>query len=134
VREQLCRTVTELFPVLASAEFEHHWGGPLGVPRDWHPHVRFDPATGFASAGGYVGDGVATAHLAGLTLADLILGRDTDRTGLPLVGHRSRRWEPEPLRWAGVRLAALAARRADAADTARSRTAGAWERAFDLLT
>ena len=65
---------------------------------------------GLAWAGGYVGDGVAAANLAGRTLADLILGKDTERTGLPWVGHRSRRWEPEPLRWLGIN----AARRASA--------------------
>ena len=61
--------------------------------------------TGSAGRGGYVGDGVAAANLAGRTLADLILDGDTDRTGLPWVGHRSRRWEPEPLRWLGINAA-----------------------------
>jgi hypothetical protein len=55
---------------------------------------------------------VATSHLAGATLAALILGRDDPLTTLPWVGHRSRRWEPEPLRWllvnAGLRLMTLA--------------------------
>lgn len=37
------------------------------------------------------------------TLADLALGRQTDLTGLPWVNRRVRRWEPEPLRWLGVR-------------------------------
>ncbi|MBC8090863.1 MAG: FAD-dependent oxidoreductase, partial [Pseudonocardia sp.] len=63
-------------------------------------------------AGRYVGDGVGTSHLAGRTLAALILGRDDPVTALPWVGHRSRRWEPEPLRWllvnAGLRLMTLA--------------------------
>ena len=27
----------------------------------------------------------------------------TELTELPWVGHHSRRWEPEPLRWLGVR-------------------------------
>ena len=53
-------------------------------------------------AGGYVGDGVGTTNLAGRTLADLVLGRDTDLTRLPWVGHRSPPWEPEPLRWLGI--------------------------------
>ena len=53
--------------------------------------------------GGYVGDGVATTNLAGRTLADLITGRETKLTSLPWVGHHSRRWEPEPLRYLGVR-------------------------------
>ena len=43
-----------------------------------------------------------------------MLGRDTALTALPWVGHRSPRWEPEPLRWlgvnAGLRLAVLADR------------------------
>jgi glycine/D-amino acid oxidase-like deaminating enzyme len=108
----LRRTVVDLLPGLRDARFTHAWGGPLGVPRDWHAAVTFDPATRVARAGGYVGDGVTTSFLAGRTVADLLLGRDTERTRLPWVGHRSRRWEPEPLRWlgvnAGLRLAHLA--------------------------
>jgi hypothetical protein len=50
-----------------------------------------------------VGVGVATSNLAGRTLADLALGRDTDLTGLPWVGRTPRIWEAEPLRWLGVR-------------------------------
>jgi hypothetical protein len=42
---------------------------------------------------------VASAALAGRTLADLVLGRSTDRTALPWVNHHGRAWEPEPLRW-----------------------------------
>ena len=49
-----------------------------------------------------MGDGVATANLAGRTLADLIVGRDSELTRLPWVGHRSRRWEPEPIRWPAI--------------------------------
>ena len=58
--------------------------------------------------GGYIGNGVATANLAGRTLTDLILGNDGDLARLPWVHHHSRTWEPEPLRWlaaTGVRLA-----------------------------
>jgi hypothetical protein len=53
-------------------------------------------------AGGYVGDGVATTNLAGRTLCDLITGETSDLTSLPWVDHRSRKWEPEPLRWMGI--------------------------------
>ena len=95
-------TLTDLFPELRGAAFTHAWGGPLGIPRDWHAGVGLDRGTGLAWAGGYVGDGVGTSNLAGRTLADLILGRDTELTRLPWVGHRSRRWEPEPLRWLGI--------------------------------
>jgi glycine/D-amino acid oxidase-like deaminating enzyme len=98
----LWATLLEMFPVLAGTTVTHAWGGALGVPRDWTASVGLDPATGLAWAGGYVGDGVSTTNLAGRTLRDLILGRDTELTGLPWVNHRSRRWEPEPLRWLGV--------------------------------
>lgn len=95
-------TLTELFPVTAEAAVTHQWGGPLGIARDWHASVGLDPATGIGWAGGYVGDGVTTTNLAGRTLRDLILGERTELTELPWVGHRSRRWEPEPLRWVFV--------------------------------
>ncbi|MFZ5869011.1 MAG: NAD(P)/FAD-dependent oxidoreductase [Actinomycetota bacterium] len=108
----LRREVTGMFPVLDGVRFTHAWGGPLGIPRDWHASVRYDPATRIGAAGGYVGDGVTTSFLAGRTLAELVLRRDTERTRLPWVNHPVRRWEPEPLRWvgvnAGLRLAAWA--------------------------
>jgi glycine/D-amino acid oxidase-like deaminating enzyme len=106
-------TVTDLFPALRGAAFTHAWGGPLGIPRDWHAGVGLDAATGVAWAGGYVGDGVGTSNLAGRTLADLITGRDTELTRLPWVGHRSRPWEPEPLRWLGINAGLRAMTAAD---------------------
>jgi glycine/D-amino acid oxidase-like deaminating enzyme len=98
----LRRTLVDMFPVLAAARFTHAWGGALGIPRDWVASVGLDRDTGIGWAGGYVGDGVATTNLAGRTMRDLVLERDTDLTRLPWVGHRSRLWEPEPLRWLGV--------------------------------
>jgi glycine/D-amino acid oxidase-like deaminating enzyme len=98
----LRRTLGELFPVVRTARITHAWGGPIGVPRDWCASVGLDRSTGLGWAGGYVGDGVSTTNLAGRTLADLITGTDSDLTRLPWVGHRSPRWEPEPLRWLGV--------------------------------
>ena len=74
----------------------------LGVPRDWCASVGLDPATGIGWAGGYVGLGVSTSNLAGQTLADLVLNHDTERTRLPWVNRRPRKWEHEPLRWLGV--------------------------------
>jgi glycine/D-amino acid oxidase-like deaminating enzyme len=96
----------------------HRWGGPLGIPRDWMPSVGL--SDGVAWAGGYVGDGVAAANLAGRTLADLILGKESDLTGLPWVGHRSRRWEPEPIRWLGINAALRTATLLDAVDRRRA--------------
>ena len=98
----LVRTLVDLFPVLRGVHMTHGWGGPLGIARDWCASVGLDPQTGTGWAGGYVGDGVSTTNLAGRTLRDLVLGRPSDLTRLPWVGHRSPRWEPEPLRWMGI--------------------------------
>ncbi len=110
----LRRTLADLFPAVAPYQITHSWGGPLGIARDWHASVRYDPATGLGSAGGYVGDGVAASNLAGRTLADLVTGRRTPLTALPWVNHRSPRWEPEPLRWLGVNAGLRLATAADA--------------------
>ena len=122
VFEALRSIVVELFPALADVAVTHTWGGPLGVPRDWFASVGLDTATGLAWAGGYVGDGVATSNLAGRTLADLIGGHDTDLTSLPWVNHRSRQWEPEPLRWVGVNAGVRVMSSADGVENRTGKT------------
>jgi len=121
VHGALRATLIELFPELEGAAVTHAWGGPLGVPRDWFSSVGLDRDTGLAWAGGYVGDGVSTTNLAGRTLADLILGRDTELVALPWVDHRSRSWEPEPLRWLGINAALWATKAADRSEVRRGR-------------
>lgn len=105
IHEGIARILWDLFPELGDAAITHRWGGAVAVPRDWQPSVRFDRATGLGHTGGYVGDGVAAANLGGRTLADLVLEKPTDLTRLPWVGHQSKPWEPEPLRWIGVNAA-----------------------------
>ena len=117
----LKRALDSLFPQAARAAVTHRWGGPLGVPRDWHAGVSFDPVTRVGTAGGYVGDGLSTTNIAGRTLADLILGRDTELVRLPWVGHRSPDWEIEPLRFVGANLGMLAMQAADVEERATSR-------------
>lgn len=111
--EMLRALARDWFPQLRDVEFSHAWGGPLGMPRDWHPRIAFDRAHGVAMAGGYIGHGVSTANLGGRTLAELITGQHTSRTELPLVGYRTRAWEPEPFRWMGVRFLQAALGRVD---------------------
>jgi glycine/D-amino acid oxidase-like deaminating enzyme len=111
---RLRETLVDLFPMLARTRITHSWGGALGVARDWCASVGLDRSTGVGWAGGYVGDGVATTNLAGRTLRDLVLDRDTDLTRLPWANHRSRSWEPEPLRWLGVNASLRAMTWADA--------------------
>ena len=122
VHEHLRHALVELFPAVADHDVTHRWGGPLGVPRDWHASVGLDRDTGLAWAGGYVGDGVSTTNLAGRTLADLITGRTSELTALPWVGHRSRNWEPEPLRWLGANAGLQAMTWADNAEKQSGRS------------
>jgi len=116
VHQALRRTLVELFPALSDAEVTHAWGGPIGIARDWFSSVGIDPATRMAWAGGYVGDGLSTTNLAGRTLRDLILGESTDLTALPWVNHRSKKWEPEPLRYVGINAGLRLAGSADRAE------------------
>ena len=102
IHDRIVETLIDLLPQLAGVEISHRWGGVLGVPRDWFPSVGLHRRSGIAWAGGYVGEGVAAANLAGRTLAELITGMDSPRIDLPWVGHRSRDWEPEPLRWLAI--------------------------------
>ncbi len=107
----------DLFPATRDVPVAHAWCGVLGVPRDWSASVGLDPATGVGWAGGYVGSGLTTTNLAGRTLADLVLGRDTGLTRLPWTNHRVRRWEPEPFRWLGVKAMYGLYREADRRET-----------------
>jgi glycine/D-amino acid oxidase-like deaminating enzyme len=134
VHDRIRHSLVELFPQLADAAITHRWGGVLGVPRDWWPSVHFDPATGLARAGGYAGDGVALTNLAGRTLADLITGEDTELTRLPWVGHRSPRFEPEPLRWLGVNTGLHLAAAVDERERRTGRQATVLDRALTRLT
>jgi glycine/D-amino acid oxidase-like deaminating enzyme len=119
--ERLRRFVREWFPALRDVHFTHAWGGPLGMPRDWHPTVAFDPATGIATARGYVGHGVSTTNLAGRILAELVTGGDGPLTRLPIVNHRSPDWEIEPFRYLGVRYTQWALGRIDDASARTGR-------------
>jgi glycine/D-amino acid oxidase-like deaminating enzyme len=118
LRELLVR----FFPVLNGVRVERAWSGVLGVPRDWSATVGLDRASGLAWAGGYVGTGVTATNLAGRTLTDLVLERDTSLTALPWVGHRVRNWEIEPLRFLAVNGLYKAYGMADRAETTSTRT------------
>lgn len=108
VHAQLHESLIELFPVLRHTSITHRWGGPLAVPRDWTWTVSHDRETGLGVTGGYSGDGVTSSFVAGRAMARSIVNQPDD---CPLFGHRSPRWEREPIRWVGInamtRLAGL---------------------------
>ena len=102
IHKRIIESMHQVFPVTKSLEITKRWGGPLGVPRNWHPSVNYDAKTGLASLGGYVGDGVASTNLAARTLAHLIINDSHPLTKLPWVNYSSRQWEPEPMRYFGI--------------------------------
>lgn len=109
LKEDLRRT----FPSLAGVRFTHEWGGPVGLT------VRFVPTFGTLEGGrihygfGYCGHGVGPTHLGGQILADLVLGRRTERTDLCFVRTTALPFPPEPLRYLGVTASRLALLRQD---------------------
>ena len=105
VHERIVESMHTLFPATRDSRVTHRWGGPLALPRDWHPSVTIDRTARRIQAGGYVGDGVALAHLAGRTAAAAITGVDSADLALPIAHHVSRNWEPEPLRFIGINTA-----------------------------
>lgn len=131
----LTALLRDFFPAAADVPIAHAWSGVLGVPRDWSAAVGLDAATGLGWAGGYVGTGVTATNLAGRTLADLVLRRDTEISRLPWVGHRARRWEVEPLRWLAVQGIYAAYRAADRAEeSGRSARTSAFAHLADLIS
>ncbi|ACZ37843.1 NAD(P)/FAD-dependent oxidoreductase [Sphaerobacter thermophilus] len=112
-RAALERMTLEWFPMLRGVRFTHHWGGPIGMPRDRMPTIDYNRPTGIATARGYTGLGVGTTNLAGRILAALICDDDSPLRRLPIVGHRSPNWEPEPLRWIGTRYVQRTLRKRD---------------------
>jgi glycine/D-amino acid oxidase-like deaminating enzyme len=115
------RSVLEWFPSLEGIRFTHGWGGPVGMPMDWTPAVRFSSQSRIGFAGGYTGQGVSTANLAGQMLAGMITGRTTGYESLPFAQRRSPDWIPEPMRWLVVRYMQSAFQRIDKAAEAGKR-------------
>ncbi|HRE00040.1 MAG TPA: hypothetical protein PLV68_02005, partial [Ilumatobacteraceae bacterium] len=48
-------------------------------------------------------------------------GRESDLVSLPWVGHRSRAWEPEPLRWLAIQSSLWLSGNIDRAERRRGR-------------
>jgi glycine/D-amino acid oxidase-like deaminating enzyme len=120
------QSLREWFPSLAGIRFTRAWGGPVGMPMDWTPAVRFNPGTRIGFAGGYTGQGVAASNLAGQMLAAMITGRDSGFRALPFAQRRSPNWLPEPMRWLVVRYMQGALQRIDeAAEAGKPRPADA---------
>ncbi|MEN9692760.1 MAG: hypothetical protein RLZZ330_404 [Actinomycetota bacterium] len=104
VHLEIRKVLDELFPMIRDFKTTHTWGGPLGIPRDWYARVDIDHESKIASGGSYVGDGVGTSALAGLTIAESVSGIDSHRQHLPWINLKKRNWEYEPIRWIGANV------------------------------
>jgi hypothetical protein len=85
------------------------WGGPIDISPAHLP--SFGTLGGSGRRGrihwghGYSGTGVGPSWLGGRILAALAQGRLDDPVArLPMVGHRPRRFPPEPFRFLGARV------------------------------
>lgn len=114
-KSRLRETFDWFFPQLKHVPFEFHWGGPIGMTRDFLPIVGFFDKTTrrVAYAYGYNGHGVATTYLVGNSLCDLLAGDRSPWTDLYFVGRDSTYTGPIWLRNLIAKQAAEAVYRAD---------------------
>ncbi len=133
------KALLKFFPSLSSSRYTHAWGGALGVSRSLNPAVCYNREKGLAWAGGYFGNGVGASNLAGRTLADLILERDTERVHTPWVNPDQEReldkklWEIEPVRWFGINRPTRLQQLADRAERNNSFTAPLINKTLDTF-
>jgi len=73
------------FPQLDDVRMEHAWAGPIDGAINCMAAVRWLGGERWLYALGYAGHGVGPTHLAGLIARDLILGRQSELTELPMA-------------------------------------------------
>ena len=100
------RGFRRLFPMLDDVALVDAWGGPIDIAPNHLPAFGTVGDAGRIHWGhGYSGTGVGPAWLGGRILAALAADRlDDPVTRLPMVGHRPRRFPPEPFRYLGARV------------------------------
>ncbi|MFW6080297.1 MAG: NAD(P)/FAD-dependent oxidoreductase [Desulfosalsimonas sp.] len=94
----LRRHVTEIFPQLKGIRFTRQWGGPVSVTLDLAPVIGYlgnDKKAVFSI--GCIGHGVSMTTMNGLTIAELITGRKTERTEMFFAGRKVLPWPPDPI-------------------------------------
>jgi len=99
IYSDLERDITRLFPGLRGTAIADRWGGPVSVPIDMAPAIGFAGDRRAVYSLGCVGHGVSMTHLNGRTIADLLLGKDTELSRVWFVNRRTIPWPPEPLRF-----------------------------------
>ncbi len=85
------------FPQLSDLPLEDAWGGPVSGTVSCIPHAGWLDQGRVLYALGYSGHGVGPSALMGKVVRDLLLGRDTPLTRLPLVTRPLTPLPPGPL-------------------------------------
>ena len=101
------RGFRRIFPMLDDVALVDAWGGPIDIAPNHLPSFGSVPGTeGRVLYGhGYSGTGVGPSWLGGRILAALATGAlDDPDARLAVVGHRARRFPPEPFRFLGARV------------------------------
>ncbi len=80
------------FPAMRGVKTAQTWGGPISITADWRPHLGLtkDPRILFACGCWGHGMGIGTHN--GLTLAELALEQQSDRTDQWFVRRNGRAW------------------------------------------
>ena len=91
--------IKKIFPQLSDVRMEHRWGGPVSITLDLIPAIGFIGGKDAVFSLGCIGHGVSLTHINGLTIAEILLEKDTERTNMFFVGRFVIPWPPEPIRF-----------------------------------
>ncbi len=101
------------FPQLDDVDFSHAWGGAIDMSTKLVAHISTAYGGQVAYAAGYTGLGVASTRVGAQTMLDLLDGRDTELTRLPMATKKPFPVPPEPIAYPAIQVARAAVARSD---------------------
>jgi glycine/D-amino acid oxidase-like deaminating enzyme len=110
---RLAEQFHQAFPALGKVRFSHAWGGIIDTSARTTMFTGCEMQGRVAYALGFTGQGVSASRFAALNMLDLLAGERTERTELLMTSKAPFRFPPEPLRYAGVKLAQRSLARED---------------------
>jgi len=112
--------IGKIHPCLKDLKITYRWGGPVSANIDFAPILGYlgnDKRVVYSI--GCMGHGVSLTHLNGLTIADLILERQTERTDVFFVNRGYIPFPPEPIRFVAANAVLEVMRAEDRIDERR---------------
>jgi glycine/D-amino acid oxidase-like deaminating enzyme len=110
---RLAEQFHQTFAPLRNVRFSHAWGGVIDTSARTTMFTGCEMQGRVAYAMGFTGQGVSASRFAALNMLDLLAGERTERTSLMMTSRAPFRFPPEPLRYAGVKLAQRSLARED---------------------